>query len=240
MRKNAYVAFPLSPQNINHNKRKLKLKEMSQVARVDGKIFCEACGEHVELSKYRLHIRYAHKDINKKPKKEYLCEICHKSFTSNYNLKYHLAHHYNLKGFVCDQCPNAYNTQSDLNQHKRTHDKGRGAFMCSECAEIFENQFKLDAHMKSIHHKLNRSYECTICHRILSSPWHLKEHTKAKHTSDQKKLFRCEECGKILKTNFALKIHVDFVHRGLKKYKCVVCGKAFGKILKLSIYISKF
>lgn len=206
---------------------------MSQIARVDGKVFCEGCGEHIELGKYRMHLRYAHKTESEKPKKEYLCEICNKSFTSSYNLKYHLAHHYNLKNFICDQCPNAYNTQSDLNQHKRTHDKVRGAYTCMDCGEFFDIQYKFDAHMKNIHFKLNRINECTICNRVLSSPWHLKEHQKAKHSSEIK-VFPCLECDKILKTKFSLKIHVDVVHRGLKKYECVVCGKAFGKNINLS------
>lgn len=97
-----------------------------------------------------------------------------------------------------------------------------------DCGEFFDIQYKFDAHMKNIHFKLNRINECTICNRVLSSPWHLKEHQKAKHSSEIK-VFPCLECDKILKTKFSLKIHVDVVHRGLKKYECVVCGKAFGK-----------
>lgn len=55
---------------------------MERIARIDGKIFCEVCGDHVELSKYRMHIRYAHKD-QQKAKKEFICSICCKNFTSN-------------------------------------------------------------------------------------------------------------------------------------------------------------
>lgn len=55
----------------------------SIIARVEGKIFCELCGDHVELSKYRVHLRYAHKtEKGPKVKKEFICHLCNKTFTS--------------------------------------------------------------------------------------------------------------------------------------------------------------
>lgn len=42
-------------------------------------IFCETCGESVDISKYKAHLRHAHL-----PKKEFSCEICFKKFSSKF------------------------------------------------------------------------------------------------------------------------------------------------------------
>lgn len=206
---------------------------MNKVARSDGNIFCEACGDTIELRNYRMHMRYVHTEKKEKQKKEYVCHICFKTFTSNYNLQYHLSHHYNLKNFQCDQCNNAYNTKADLAQHKRTHDKARGtgSYGCYECGEFFATQHKLDVHLKKIHMKINNVFECTICNRSFTTKWSLKEHNKSFHSTDRQ-LFKCEECDKAFTMKYSLKIHVDVTHRGLKQYDCIVCGKSFGKIGK--------
>lgn len=210
----------------------------STVTRIENKIFCETCGEHVELSKYRMHLRYAHKSKDevkekKKYKKQLACEICFKIFTSKYNLKYHLAHHLNLKNFICDQCPNAYNTQADLNQHRRTHEKPNGSFTCPDCGEFFEYQYKFDFHVRSVHQKNSTSNQCDICQKTFSFSWHLNEHKKKIHgekkeKKEDRRIFECQECNKVFMLKHSMQIHVDVVHRGLKKYNCLVCDKAFG------------
>jgi hypothetical protein len=207
---------------------------MSKIARVNTKIFCDACGVEVEINTYRLHCKTAHKskeeEARKLAKKEYPCNMCGKVCSSNYNLKYHLAHHYNLKNFVCDLCPNAYNTQSDLNQHKRSHEI-RGTFFCpeSDCREIFPLEIKLQLHLKNIHGKmLENLNHCSKCKRSFSSPWHLQEHLK-KHLNANR-VFECSECDKTFRQKIKLKDHFNRIHRGLKNYPCIICGKAFGKM----------
>lgn len=175
------------------------------------KIFCEFCGLEMELTNYRLHCRTAHKkqeESKKKAKKEFICEICNKICFSKFNLNYHLAHHYNLKNYKCDSCPNAYNTKSDLNQHKKTHGNKTGK-------------------------EQNDPIECSICNKSFSSTWHLGEHFKKHAREKEQKSFECNECDKVFRQAHSLKEHIETVHRGLKKYHCIVCGKAFGKIFSL-------
>ena len=62
-----------------------------------------------------------------------------------------MAHHINARSFLCNECPKAYNTASDLAQHQRTHDKGR-EFYCEECGMFFEARSKFNSHLKI--HKL--------------------------------------------------------------------------------------
>ena len=75
-------------------------------------------------------------------------------------------------------------------------------------------------------------YQCPVC-RI--SFWRKAE--MEAHTNIHKRNFDCSICGKALKTKFALKIHVEYIHEGKEKDKCHICMAEFqGKhILKSHI-----
>ena len=47
--------------------------------------------------------------------------------------------------------------------------------------------------------------------------------------SDKKKVFRCDECNKILTTKKGLKKHIDTKHKHLKPHTCDECGDKFAE-----------
>ncbi|XP_070505290.1 zinc finger protein 91-like [Chironomus tepperi] len=193
---------------------------------MNGQVFCELCGILVDRNQYERHKKYGHKEI-----KDNRCSFCDKTFTSSYNLQYHMAHHINARSFICNECPNAFNTAADLAQHQRVHDKGR-AFECTICGMIFESRSQVNRHMK-IHKKaVKKPYvprkaeprECPICEKTVMN---LSKHNRFVHMNQRN--FNCDFCDKKFGKKSGLDRHVLTVHKKEKNFNCEECGKAFGE-----------
>lgn len=210
-------------------------------------IVCEVCGAVVEKNKYERHIKYGHKE-----KRENKCHLCHKDFTSEfelfcrsnllrlkcfhilglYNLQYHLAHHVNARNFLCNECPRAYNTAADLVQHQRIHEKQRDPYNCQECGLFFQIRSKYKTHMRI--HQTSSSKgpkECPICRKMFVC---LSSHNRIVHLG--MRTYECSECGKSFGKKSGLDRHTLTVHQKVRGYKCDVdgCYGAFGEKSQLT------
>lgn len=148
------------------------------------------------------------------------------TFLEPFNLQYHLAHHLNERNFVCNECPQAYNTSSDLAQHRRIHEKHQQPFSCPECGLQFQYLSQFNVHLRT--HRKNIVHECTICNKTFTRSKGLAVHMRDIHQE-----IDCGECGETFGKRSEFDRHVQAVHRKLGKtaetVACDICGEAVEK-----------
>ena len=75
-------------------------------------------------------------------------------------------------------------------------------------------------------HESKKSFQCSVCNKMLSSKGNLKIHVLTVH--EQKKPFECSECHKSFRQKGNLKIHLLTVHERNKPFHCSLCEAKFG------------
>lgn len=133
----------------------------------------------------------------------------------------------NERNFVCNECPQAYNTASDLAQHRRIHEKHQDPYSCPECSLQFQFLSQFNAHLRT--HRQNIIHECTICNKRFARPKYLAAHMRDIHQE-----IDCAECGETFRKRSDFDRHVNTVHLKLIQHgptvACDICGEAVEKI----------
>jgi len=94
---------------------------------------------------------------------------------------------------------------------------------CDSCEYVTRKQHNLLMHTARAHG--DRSYICPTCSRRFAFAKDLNQHLKC-HTEQ----YCCEHCGRMLKSKYAVTLHVAHIHKGMaprpvKRYLCNLCGK---------------
>jgi Zinc finger, C2H2 type. len=107
-------------------------------------------------------------------------------------------------------------------------------FDCHNCGKTFKQKYKLRVHM--VTHSKEKPFECPICNRRFKRKQHVVKHDLVVHQGkkyDLSKRYGCSHCLKAFNSVAALESH-QYVHTGMKKYKCSICGTALCNQYNLS------
>ena len=147
-----------------------------------------------------------------------------------------------IREFTCEQCNKTFSSQYNLNRHyKSVHlkmkqkRKGTKKYFCKQegCDKVFSNGSNYKKHYDTVHLNIRR-HLCEICSFMFKTKWALKTHLNTLHEKDQQKfrIFECKLCQKRFTSKGKLKLH-ETVHTDLKPFKCSYedCGKSFRLVM---------
>ncbi|XP_033953555.1 zinc finger protein 431-like [Pseudochaenichthys georgianus] len=163
--------------------------------------------------------------------KQFVCEVCTKSFSRQFHLMKHRNTHREQRPFSCDQCPRRFRNTETFEYHLLRHEERKYATLkCPLCEKMFKTQMHLKTHQMV--HTDTRPFTCSTCEKAFKTKHSLQAH-QVVHSAE--KPHKCSECGEGFRYAFTLQCHQS-IHTGEHPFKCTVCGKAFIKRRSLSAH----
>ncbi|KAF6241014.1 hypothetical protein HO173_000808 [Letharia columbiana] len=108
--------------------------------------------------------------------KPFKCDQCPQSFKHNRDLERHQRTHLK-RPFECDQCFRSYKRNHDLRRHQRTHlERPERPFKCDQCAQSFKRNHDLKRHQRT-HLKVDL-FTCPVCEKSFSRKDVLQRHLR--------------------------------------------------------------
>lgn len=158
-----------------------------------------------------------------KTNKNYECRLCNKTYTYR-NWHEHMRTVHSNVNLTCRHCGRPFKCQKYLYRHvqnmhmEKEQLKNTGEFFCKQCPKVFNSGDCLNKHVKNCH---GETVECQICNSVLKSAVYLSSHMRRVHC-DSSKMSKCEICGKQMKSERQVRIHISNSH---EKMLCPKCGK---------------
>ncbi|XP_043274002.1 zinc finger protein 260-like isoform X16 [Venturia canescens] len=134
---------------------------------------CEICGNAYSQRTYLLyHKRVIHGVQNRAPK-ELKCDMCEKTFASEYCLQNHVSLH--SQKFLCSQCGKEFASNHSLKMHSRMH-TGERPYSCNVCPKSFSRSNALAVH--KLTHIGVRPYVCDLCDKSFTQRTTMMAHRR--------------------------------------------------------------
>ncbi|KAH8334903.1 hypothetical protein KR074_002175 [Drosophila pseudoananassae] len=108
------------------------------------------------------------------------CKFCHKSYASQYALRWHLKTHTDGLSYKCGQCEKSFNDPAKLKRHEMSHEKR--PLQCEVCLKGFYQRTRLKEH--ELIHTGERPYWCEICNVNFRYKYNMKTHANTKMHQD--------------------------------------------------------
>ena len=131
--------------------------------------------------------------------KVFQCSDCYESFENQPLLVNHVKSvHIKEKQFKCESCEKTFTTQNDLKFHENIHSSTLGPVICEDyCGQRLSNKYNLLTHIRRVHIEENEhKCEHCICHSSFKSLIHLKIHIAKVHkksTALKELKVKCED-----------------------------------------------
>ena len=126
----------------------------------------------------------AHTKIVHTPRTAVSCDTCGKVLKSSANLKKHMAIHAGILKFVCNICDKRFSVNTNLQKHLMTHDTSDRPYVCPICPYAARHQDHLLAHIGSEHGR-DYAYFCELCRKPFQRYNQLKLHHNRMHTKEE-------------------------------------------------------
>ena len=165
-----------------------------------------ACKENLEDHWAEFHVAEEDKIIP--------CQLCDVKFATLGAKKVHMNRDHE-KTFACEKCPKKFYTQSNLNYHKKVHQKIKledgteisgETYLCLKCGQTlcraYGKQHEAKCTGMFVRHpeykKMNDEYFCTVDGCQLgygfNSIYGLRQHFHGVHVREEEKYFSCDYC----------------------------------------------
>ncbi|XP_041103509.1 zinc finger protein PLAG1-like [Polyodon spathula] len=166
-----------------------------------------------------------------KPRKNFLCQLCDKAFSSVEKLKVHLYSHTGERPYPCSQqdCTKAFVSKYKLLRHMATHSPEK-IHKCNYCEKMFHRKDHLKNHLHT-HDPNKEAFKCEECGKNYNTKLGFKRHL-ALHAATRGDL-TCKVCLQTFESTGVLLAHLK-THAGKssggtkeKKHQCEHCDRRF-------------
>lgn len=179
--------------------------------------------------------------------KQFLCDICSKTFLDVTAFKYHMLKHDPEQHFQCDMCSKTWVTKPLLLKHiKRSHLRVRLVqAQCSICNKKFYKQEKssknrLEKHMTKYHpdgkddgYRVNEETNFYDCDKCGASYWDI--YTFSRHSCEKGRLqIRCTDCLTPCSSVKSLEKHKTLKCRKLNPFTNIAIQKEVERLRKIN------
>ena len=180
---------------------------------------CKVCGKcFTILATLKSHLKKIHLSERLK------CDKCSKVFYGKGRLMKHRRSVHN-KMFRCDECDKVFKKKTDLKNHKLCVHDNLKKFKSNQCDKSFSIQKYLTKHIFRIHQSITENmFECDLCEKMFFNKDTLNIHKRNVHAE---KYSYCKVCNKKFSSTSNMKLHIDAVHLGVKRYQCKLCHESF-------------
>ncbi|KPJ10206.1 GDNF-inducible zinc finger protein 1 [Papilio machaon] len=199
--------------------------ELSEHMQSNHLLKCNQCNEKFKGK----HTLRTHKIRIHGVKRDYICDICKKTFKTKSRLESHIVSHNTIlanKMAFCMECNVQYkNIYVYRNHLKNSANHSERVYECEDCKKKFASKVYWRKHWEFYHlHK--SSFKCEICNKIFISDWRLKNHRQTQHGLTRSRNHCCNVCGKKFFTQSTLRGH-QLTHSEERSYMCEDCGDTF-------------
>lgn len=111
-------------------------------------------------------------------KKEFICQYCDKSYTTQVALKEHRRSHIGEKPLSCTICQKGFKQRVSLDAHIQKH-KEDDSRTCKPCDKQFASKFELRKHLTTMHGD-EYTFECGKCKKTFTTQSRLDKHKDGK------------------------------------------------------------